>query len=76
VLADAERVEVVVRSEAHGVMVHEAFAPFDRERGEVLIACQRHFASMPRDVAFDVRVHRAGGAEPEVTTYYIPHVFR
>lgn len=74
-LAAAERVEVVVRSESTPVvMFEELFAPFDRERGEVLIACQRHFAAFPPDVVFDVRVHRAG-APPEVATYLIPHVF-
>lgn len=74
-LADADRVEVIVRSEAHGLLLHEPYAPFDRERGEVLIACQRHFASMPADVVFDVHVHRARAAQPEVATYHMPHVF-
>jgi hypothetical protein len=74
-LADAERVEVTVRSESAGLVIFEdKFAPFDRERGEVLIACQRHFTAYPRDVVFDVRVHRAA-APLELTTYIIPHVF-
>jgi hypothetical protein len=74
VLADATRVGVTVRSESGAVMHDDPFAPFDRERGEVLIACQRHFAVFPRDVAIDVRVYRAAG-EPQVSTYSIPHVF-
>jgi hypothetical protein len=74
-LATAERVDVTVWSESNGnIMFEEPFAPFDRERGEVLIACQRHFASFPRDVVFDVRVHRGAGL-PEVRTYIVPHVF-
>lgn len=74
-LADAERVEVTVRNESGGpVIFEEMFAPFDRERGEVLIACQRHFAAYPPDVVFDVRVHRPASV-PQLTTYFIPHVF-
>jgi hypothetical protein len=74
-LAGAERVQVTVRNESGGpVIFEEMFAPFDRERGEVLIACQRHFAAYPPDVVFDVRVHRAAAA-PELATYIIPHSF-
>lgn len=73
-LAAAERVEVIVRDESGKVMFEEPLAPFDRERGEVLIACQRHFAVFPRDVVCDVRVHRAS-ALPMVATYHMPHLF-
>jgi hypothetical protein len=74
-LVDAERVEVTVRTESGSdVIFEEMFAPFDRERGEVLIACQRHFSSYPPDVVFDVRVHRAA-QPPVLATYIIPHVF-
>ena len=75
-LADASRVSVTVRSESTGMVIHEEpFAPFDRERGEVLIACQRHFAAFPRDIVFDVRVHAASRSAPTIATYSIPHVF-
>lgn len=74
-LATAERVEVTVRSEATGAVVHaDPWAPFDRDRGEVLIACQRHFSHLPHDVVFDVRVHRASGPAA-VATFVVPHVF-
>lgn len=73
-LAQAERVDVIVRSETGGPIFEEPDAVCDRDRGEVLIACQRHFAAFPRDIAVDVRVHR-GGAPPTVTSYLIPHVF-
>jgi hypothetical protein len=73
-LADATRVGVTVRSESGPVMHEDPFAPFDRARGEVLIACQKHFAVFPRDVAIDVRVYGATG-EPKLVTYAIPHVF-
>lgn len=73
-LADAERVDVLVRSEANGPMFQDMYVPFDVERGEVLIACQRHFEAFPADVAFDVRVHHRDSA-PTTSTYFIPHVF-
>jgi hypothetical protein len=74
-LAHAERVEVSGRIESTGEVVFEDhFAPFDRARGEVLIACQRHFAHLPPDVAFDVRTHDRGGGVSQAT-YVVPHVF-
>lgn len=73
-LATAERVEVVGRDESGNIMFVDPLAPFERDRGEVLIACQRHFAAFPRDVVFDVRVHRAA-TPPVLSTYFIPHIF-
>jgi hypothetical protein len=75
-LADATRVSVTVRSEGSGAVIHvEHFAPFDREQGEVVIACQKHFAAFPPDILVEVRVHTAAGALPALATYPIPHVF-
>jgi hypothetical protein len=73
-LADAEQVSVTVRSEANGVIHEDPIAPFDRDRGEVLVACQKHFAAFPRDIVFDVRVQRPGRAA-DVASYAVPHVF-
>jgi hypothetical protein len=74
-LSRAERVQVDVRAESSGeVMFEDHFAPFDRERGEVLIACQRHFASLPADVAFDVRAHEASG-QVSLATFLVPHAY-
>jgi hypothetical protein len=72
-LARAERVHVSVWIESSGaVLFEDHFAPFDREHGAVLIACQRHFASFPPDVAFDVRTHDDSGAQ-SLATYLVPH---
>ncbi len=73
-LAGAERVHVTVRVEDGPVLHEEPFAPFARDKGEVLIACQRHFASMPPNVAFEVRVHEPTGAR-EPVTFLVPHTF-
>jgi hypothetical protein len=73
-LSGAERVSVTVRTESGGAVIfEEMFAPFERDRGEVLIACQRHFTAYPPDIVFDVRVHRPA-APLELATYIIPHV--
>ena len=73
-LSGADRVELTVRSASAGLVHHDPFAPFDAARGEVLIACQKHFAVFPPDIVFDVDVHR-GSAPPARSTYEIPHVF-
>ena len=74
-LTGADRVQVIIRVASTGdVMFDEPFAPYDAERGEVLVACQRHYAVFPRDIEIEVRAHRAG-ASPASTVYDIPHVF-
>lgn len=73
-LSNAERVQVTIRSEASGaVLLEEPNAPFDPKEG-VLIACQRHYASMPPDTVFEVRAIDATGNERKAE-YLIPHVF-
>jgi hypothetical protein len=74
-LAHAERVHVTVKVESSGAtLVEDHFAPFDRERGAVSIACQRHFDRFPPDVLFEVRVY-GPGREPALSRYLVPHVF-
>lgn len=70
----AERVDVTVRTESGQTLFVDAFAPFDRDRGEVLIACQRHFEAFgDPNVAFDVQIHT--GERTTLATYLIPHEF-
>jgi hypothetical protein len=74
-LADATRVSVVVTAgPGDDVIGQDDWVPFDRERGELLVACQRHFAGPPADVVFEVHVHRADG-EVTRTRYVVPHVY-
>lgn len=73
-LTQATRVEVAVRVESSGAtMGEDPDAPFARDRGAVYIACQRHFAHLPPDVVFDVRVHGPTGIT--AARYFVPHVF-
>lgn len=75
-LTDAQSVRITVRTESTGqVITEDHFAPFDRARGEVVIACQRHFSEMPPDITFDVSAVDSAGHVSR-TTYHVPHVFQ
>jgi len=74
-LTQAERVDVTVKVEETGdVIFHKQDAPFDREAGEILIACQRHFSVFPPNIVFEVRTRDAAQRD-SVTVYTVPHDF-
>jgi hypothetical protein len=74
-LGDAVRVSFILRDERTGrVMVRQEEAPFERESGEVLVACQAHYAALPPDTVAEVRAHDAAGVET-LTSYTILHRF-
>lgn len=74
-LSDAERVSVSITVEETGdVLLTVPSVPFDRAVGEVIIACQRHFAAFPPNIVAVVRSHTSSGTE-RVARYPIPHVF-
>ena len=75
-LTGAKRVSVQISVEETGhVALVEPDVPFDRDSGEVLIACQHHFAAFPPNIVAEVRVHDASGAE-RISRYPIPHLFQ
>lgn len=74
-LTPEARVEVTIRAEASGtVLGRHQDAPFDAERGAVLLACQRDYAVLDHDIVAEVRV---GGALPgaSLARYTIRHHF-
>jgi anti-sigma factor RsiW len=74
-LAGVARLDMTMRSEGSAdVLTAVEDAPFDREAGEVLLCCQRHFASFPPDVVAELRLHPAAG-EPQLAAYTILHRF-
>jgi hypothetical protein len=74
-LAAAESVRVTVSVEETGDILTEVpRAPFDRDAGEVLVACQRHFAALPPNIVFEVRPSGPTGEGPAVR-YAVPHTF-
>lgn len=73
-LTDVERVSLTVRAESTGqVMMEEPNAAFEVQEG-VLIACQRHYSSMPHDTVFELRAREASGAE-RTASYTILHIY-
>lgn len=70
-VANAERVDVEVTQgpDWHAVFEH---VPFDREAGVVLVACQRHFRSLPGDPTFHVYAFE-GGERRKIAEYTIVH---
>jgi hypothetical protein len=74
-LSRATRVGVTVSVEETGdILFQTDEVPFDRDSGEVLICCQKHFSAFPPNIKFDVRCRDASGQE-RVTAYLVPHVF-
>ena len=70
-LGSARRVDIDVFESADSgreALLHFEDVPFDAERGEVLVACQRHFADLfPPDIVLSVEV------VSEVAPYTIHH---
>lgn len=74
-LTDAERVRFRLSDERTGSsLVELPEVPFDRGRGELLLACQLHYAFMPHDTVADLQIERRGGAT-QLVRYTILHVF-
>lgn len=72
-LEHATRVSWQLRVESSGEVIGTIDdAPFDRARGEVLVACQKHFRAYPPDNLAEIRVHAADGGV-KVARYTILH---
>lgn len=73
--ADHVSLQVVVESTGERLVVVDA-VPFEREEGAVLIACQRHFASLPADTRFELAIHPLGSqGAPARAVYTILHQY-
>ena len=74
-LSSDARVEVTIRAEVSGdVLGRHEDAPFDAERGAVLLACQRDYAELDHDIVAEVRL-RDAPTETSVARYTIHHHF-
>jgi anti-sigma factor RsiW len=74
-LAQARRLDVEMRTRAGEAVGRLDDVPFDASRGEVLVACQRHFAErFPRDLVFVLEVVSADERRP-VAEYTVLHRF-
>jgi anti-sigma factor RsiW len=71
-LSRAADVQLTMRVEDTGAVLMTDRASFDRNGGELLLACQRHFASFPPNAVAEVRVRDDDGRE-STTRYTIHH---
>lgn len=54
-LSDADRVNLTLSTPSGAPLARFEDVPFDRDAGEVIVACQRHFgASFPEHIVFEV----------------------
>jgi hypothetical protein len=75
-LSQTDHVHLMVRVEETGELLFEsATAPFDASAGEVIIACQRHFAAFPPNIVFQIAAIATDGRSTATATYAIPHRF-
>ena len=72
-LARADRVDLMLSTTEGTPLGRFEDAPFDRDTGEVLVACQRHFGeSFPEEIVFEVERHVAGQVEV-LARYVVDH---
>lgn len=72
-LSRARRIDLDVSAPGGEALWHAEDVPFDAERGEILVPCQRHFADLfPRDIVFSVEIISADQHE-EVARYTVRH---
>jgi len=74
-LRDTRSVQVRVLREGTGdTLLDVGDVPFDRDHGEILVACQQHFSEFPHDVLFEVVAQQRSGTVERVR-YPVPHRF-
>ncbi|HVT07855.1 MAG TPA: zf-HC2 domain-containing protein [Polyangia bacterium] len=74
-LTHADRVDFRIAAESTGELIAAADrVPFNPAEGAVLVACQRHYASLPADTVISLAIHTPS-APPRTATYTILHRF-
>jgi anti-sigma factor RsiW len=72
-LERAARVQLTVSVESSGELLSVIEeTPFDEGTDELLVCCQRHFASLPTDIVFEVLVREIDGRQ-HASKYTILH---
>ena len=73
-LESADRVNLALSTPSGSPLARFEDVPFDRDAGEVLVACQRHFGeSFPPEIVFEIERCVADQAEV-VAAYTVDHV--
>lgn len=74
-LTRADRVNLTLSNPAGALLTRFEDVPFDRNTGEVLVACQRHFGeSFPEKIVFEVERCEVDQVEV-VATYSVDHQY-
>jgi len=72
-LGHARRIDVELSTPAGATVARLDDVPFDASRGELIVACQRHFASsFPRDLVFGLDVV-SGDERRRIAEYTVRH---
>lgn len=71
-LSSVARVDLDLQTEESEVLWHFDDVPFDVGRGQLLIACQRHFSDGPPNLVAVVHAHTGAGPTP-VARYTLLH---
>jgi len=75
-LRDASRVDFEGMSSDGEVFLSIADVPFDRERGEVVLACQEHYRNLPGPTEMHVRLtSTSADGTKRATDYVLDHRF-
>lgn len=75
-LSNVERVDFEARAADGSLLFAVPDVPFDRERGEVLLACQIHYRALPMGPGFVGKLSARQGSETRVLGEYgLNHVF-
>jgi hypothetical protein len=74
-LTGATRVDLRITQESTGALIAAVDdGAFDPDEGAVLIACQRHYQTLPHDTVMSVSI-QAPGVPPRTASYTILHRF-
>lgn len=75
-LAGVSRVDVEAYGELGQRVMHLADVPFDRERGQVLLACQLHYRGVPNARQLRATLHAVGADSRQLGEYFLDHRFQ
>lgn len=75
-LARVARVDIDVVYGDVAPTIHVDNVPFDKEAGDILVACQRHYRNLaPVDPVFRVTAIDEAGERQVIGEYFVEHVF-
>jgi hypothetical protein len=74
--ASSERIDIELCDTERQPYLRFERVPVDRESGEILVACQRHYEHMPHVLKYFRVYDVKAGARRELGEYHVDHVWR